>query len=106
VDREYVLFESNSILRFVQPDVYLSVLQYDIEDFKPSSRLYLEQADAFVIPASEQSVPKWTGIDAAAVQKKPLFAVQPPSFVSEDLLSFVRRELTSKEERHAVSQPR
>ena len=105
-DREYVLFESNSILRFVQPNVYLSVLQYDVEDFKPSSRLYLERADALVIRASEQSAPRWPGIDAAALQNKPLFAVQPPSFVSEGLLSFVRSKLTCKEESHAVSRPR
>jgi hypothetical protein len=91
--REHVLFESNSVLRFVQPDVYLSVLQYDVDDFKLSSRLYLNRADAFVIPVSEQNGPRWPGIDADVVQKKPLFAVRPPSFVSEELLSFVRNKL-------------
>ena len=32
--REYVLMESNSILRFLKPDLYISVLQYDADDFK------------------------------------------------------------------------
>jgi len=91
--RECVLFESNSILRFLQPEVYLSVLQYDVGDFKLSSRLYLDRADAFVIPLSEQDAPGWPGIDAAAIRQKPLFAVRPPSFVSEELLSFVRDKL-------------
>ena len=105
-EREHVLFESNSILRFVQPDIYLSVLQYDIEDFKLSSRLYLERADALVIPVSEQNSPRWPGIDAGVVQKKPLFAVRPPSFVSEELLSFVRSKLMLTGDSHSVSQPR
>ncbi len=91
--REYVLFESNSILRFVDPDVYLSVLQYDVEDFKLSSRLYLDRADAFVIPVSGHAGPRWPGIDAASLERKPLFAVRPPSYVSEELLSFVRNKL-------------
>jgi hypothetical protein len=69
------------------------VLQYDVEDFKLSSRLYLDRADAFVLPLAEQAEPRWPGVDASSLEKKPLFAVRPPSFVSEQLLSFVRDKL-------------
>lgn len=107
VGREYVLFESNSILRFVQPDVYLSVLQYDVEDFKISSRLYLGRADAYVVPSSDHPGPRWPGVDGTLLDKKPLFAVQPPSFMSEELLSFVRGRLSGNHQpRETAATPR
>src|SRR5271154_1796563 len=47
---ENVVFESNSIVRFVRPDVYLSVLDPATADFKESARLYLDLADAVLVP--------------------------------------------------------
>ena len=43
---ENVVIESNSILRFLRPNVYLSVLDPGTADFKESARLYLDRADA------------------------------------------------------------
>jgi hypothetical protein len=95
--REYVLMESNSILRFLKPDLYISVLQYDVDDFKPSSRLHLNQADAFVLAGSQRETPQWPGIGLEAVRKRPVFAVKPPAFASAELLAFVRERLGVKE---------
>ena len=47
---ENAVIESNSILRFLRPDVYLSVLDPAVEDFKDSARLYLDRADAVLVP--------------------------------------------------------
>ena len=40
--REFVIMESNSILRFLRPDIYLPLLRFDVDDFKLSSRIYLQ----------------------------------------------------------------
>src|SRR5512146_30115 len=46
---ENVVIESNSVLGFLQPDVYLTVLDFAVADFKESARRYLDRADAVVL---------------------------------------------------------
>ncbi|MGA8877579.1 MAG: hypothetical protein WB555_18725, partial [Candidatus Korobacteraceae bacterium] len=46
---ENTILESNSILRFVRPNLYLSVLDAATEDFKVSAQIYLDRADAVVL---------------------------------------------------------
>ncbi len=43
-----IIIESNSILRFFQPDVYLSVIEPATKDLKASAREFLDLADAFL----------------------------------------------------------
>ncbi len=45
----HVIIESNSVIQFVRPDAYLVVLDPSTADFKPSSRRYLDRADAFLV---------------------------------------------------------
>ena len=40
------ILESNSIVRFLKPDLYLTVLDPAIDDFKPSAQYFLDRADA------------------------------------------------------------
>ncbi len=98
--RPYVLMESNSVLGFVKPDVYLPVLQYDVDDFKMSSRLYLNRADAFVLPASERERAEWPGIDREAIEQQLAFRVNEPTFCSPDLVEFVRSRLAGQSPRN------
>src|SRR5437764_11276681 len=51
---ENVILESNSVMQFVSPDVYLTVLDPATEDFKDSARLFLDRADALVIHSANQ----------------------------------------------------
>jgi hypothetical protein len=44
----YVLIESNSILAFIRPDLYLVVLDATKRDFKDSTRNFLHAADALI----------------------------------------------------------
>src|SRR5581483_2401523 len=48
-EAENAILESNSIMKFIQPDVYISVLDPAVEDFKNSARQYLSRADALVV---------------------------------------------------------
>ena len=45
----HTLVESNSILEFFDPDLYLVVLDFACKDFKPSTLRYLDRADALVV---------------------------------------------------------
>src|SRR3954462_12910789 len=43
------IIESNSVMRFLRPDVYLPVLDFATADFKDSSREYLDLAGALIV---------------------------------------------------------
>ncbi len=44
-----VILESNSILKFVRPDLYLTVLDPATADFKKSAQEFLDRADAVIL---------------------------------------------------------
>ncbi len=52
--RGNVIIESNSLLQFVRPQLYLVVLDPSQRDFKDSARLHLDRADALVIREGER----------------------------------------------------
>ena len=91
--REFVIMESNSILRFLRPDVYLPLLRFDVDDFKLSSRIYLQRADAYVVVGSTASQPAWPGIPPGLLDEKPVFRVEPPSYCGPEVLQFVWERL-------------
>ena len=86
---ENVVIESNSVLRFLQPDVSLSVLDPAVEDFKESAKRYLDRVDAVVLPGAELSA-GWSGVSLAMVAGKRQIRVCPPEYCSEELVEFVR----------------
>ena len=88
--REHVLLESNSVLDFIVPDVYLAVLHFDERDFKASAARLHERADAFVLPAAVNASPPWPGFDLSLLKRKPAFQVEPPTYCSEEIAAFVK----------------
>src|ERR1700751_392197 len=44
-DAANVIFESNSVLKFLRPDLYLTVLDPGTPDFKASAQQFLDRAD-------------------------------------------------------------
>ena len=81
------IIESNSILQFVKPDLYLTVLDFGVADFKASSRRYLDRADAVVAVSDAQ--PVWDGVAESLWRGKPIFRAAPPDYANADLGSFV-----------------
>src|ERR1700722_3300515 len=49
------IIESNSILRFLKPDLYLTVLDPATEDFKPSAQTFLVRPDAVLLHSNENA---------------------------------------------------
>jgi hypothetical protein len=88
------IIESNHILRFLRPDLYLLVLDSQIADFKPSALLYLHQCDAVVLTNTASSHPAWPESAREMIRSKPAFHAAPPNFSSPKLVTFVSRELT------------
>jgi hypothetical protein len=87
------IIESNSILEFFKPDLYLVVLDYSNADFKPSARKYLELADACILIHPVAEDPKWEFVRVAEFSHKPSFKITPPVYVDESIVEFVRRSL-------------
>ena len=86
------ILESNSIMQFIQPDLYLSVLDAATADFKDTARLYLDRADALVVVKRPLN-PRWTGVSPRLTEEAPRFEVVPPSYLSSELIHFVRGKL-------------
>ncbi len=90
-----MIFESNSLMEFFEPDLYLPVLDQATADFKASARRFLPRADAIVLhqPAADDSVPAWEGVLLDSIAGKPVFRVQPPQYVTPELVEFVRQRI-------------
>jgi hypothetical protein len=93
------ILESNSIVRFLKPNLYVTVLDPAIADFKPSAQYFLDRADA-VLWSGTQSVPDepvWPSKWLALLQGKPHFFVREPAYTSDGLTEFVRERLAACE---------
>jgi hypothetical protein len=92
---ENVIMESNSIMRFLKPDLYLTVLEPGNKDFKVSANEFLENADAIIIHDSK-TAPQWEIVSLDRVSDKPCFTIQPPPYVTPEIAEFVRGHITGR----------
>lgn len=86
---ENAILESNSVIRFLRPDLYLTVVDGGTADFKDSARLFLDRADALVVTGAGSEL-RWEGVAGRLLEGKPRFVVAAPDYVSEELVRFVR----------------
>ena len=94
---ENVIIESNSILRFLKPDLYLTVLDPRTADFKGSAQTFLDRADAVLLHEVEDSAnPAWERVSLKPVIDRPTFTIHPPQYVTPEVVDFVRRHLILK----------
>jgi len=91
---ENAIIESNSILRFLKPDLYLTVLDPATADFKTSAQTFLDRADAVLLHATPDSaVTAWQRLSLKPVANRPMFAIHPPSYVTPEVVEFVLNHL-------------
>jgi hypothetical protein len=86
-----VILESNSILKFLRPDVYITVLDPSTADFKNSAREFLDRATAVIL--HEKNGSAWKDISMKPVITKPIFHITPPPYVTPEIVEFVRASL-------------
>lgn len=85
---ENAILESNSVLDFLDPDLYLTVLDPAVPDFKDSARRFLPRADALLL-TSRAALPQGVTISTEV----PRFLIPAPNYISDELVEFVRSRL-------------
>src|SRR6516164_7659785 len=92
---ENTILESNSVMRFLRPDLYLTVLDAANPDFKASAREYLDRADAVILqhgrPVGHAVV--WEKTSLKPVERKAFFRINPPPYVTPEIVNFVRAKI-------------
>lgn len=87
-----VIVESNSVMKFLRPDLYLTVLDPATADFKESAREFLDLAGAVLLHEAAGE-PAWSDVSLKPTAGKPCFHIHPPDYVPDELVEFVRTKL-------------
>jgi len=101
---ENAIIESNSVIRFLRPDLYVTVLDPATADFKLSARDYLDRAD-IVLLHQHPSEPAWDSVSLKPVMDRPQLRISPPRYVTPELVQLVRRKLAQTTESQASHTP-
>jgi hypothetical protein len=100
---ENVIVESNSLLNFLSPDLYVTVLDPATKDFKRSAEEFLSRADAVILHndangkgrQSQNQKVAWQRVSLDRLADKPIFGVQPPPYVTRGIVEFVKAKLAA-----------
>ena len=87
-----VIIESNSVLKFLRPDLYLSVLDPATADFKNSAREFLDRADAVILHQNAGET-AWQAVSLKPIASQPIFRITPPNYVTPEIVGYVRSKL-------------
>jgi hypothetical protein len=90
---DHVIIESNSVLKFLRPDLYLTVLDPATADFKNSAREFLDRADAVILHAGPAGF-AWQNVSLKPVARRATFCITPPVYVTPEIVDFVRSGLS------------
>ena len=90
---QHVIVESNSVLKFLRPDLYLTVLDPSTEDFKTSAREFLDRASAVILHDGPSAGLAWQAVSLKPVAGRPVFRITPPPYVTQEIVEFVRNSL-------------
>lgn len=96
-----LIVESNSLLQFLKPSLYLAVIDPAREDFKDSARASLDRADALVLRGSFEGAgavthadgPAWLKLPSRLLREKPSVSQREGEPLPEPLHVLVRRVL-------------
>jgi hypothetical protein len=106
-----LILESNTLLQFWQPSLYLMVIDPTKSDFKPSARLHLDRASALVLrqpiaqaSSDPESGDSWADVPKSILQGKPQFVQELGQPLPPQLLDTVAAALKSADfSRHLPS---
>ncbi len=92
-----LIVESNSLLQFVKPSLYFSVIDPAKDDFKDSARVALDRADALVLRGASGAFaaegPSWTKLPARLLKEKPSVTQREGEPLPDPLHVLVQRML-------------
>jgi hypothetical protein len=84
---ENVIMESNSVVEFWRPDVYLTVLDPAVKDFKVSARRFLNCADAALVMGSTGDLESGPAV---------VFPTERGVWLTPDVLTFLEQRLSAR----------
>jgi hypothetical protein len=93
---ENAILESNSVMRFLRPDLYLTVLDAANPDFKASAKEFLDRADAVILQNAKiigHEVVWGHKVSLKPVKRKAIFYITPPPYVTSEIVDFVREKI-------------
>lgn len=96
-----VIIESNSVIKFLRPDLYLTVLDPATADFKTTAREFLDRADAVILHQTD-AAPEWDSVSLKPIADLPIFKITPPAYVTPQIVEFVRAKLAADLQRPAT----
>jgi len=99
------IVESNSILGFVVPDLYLAVLDPAVADMKDSQRRFLDRADALLWINRGRARSPWHGIPDRWLAGRKWFSIAPPDYAPPELVTFIASRLSTADRRTRHSSP-
>ena len=92
-----LIVESNSLLQFLKPSLYLVVLDPARDDFKDSARAALYRADALVLRGTPETFqtanPAWTKLPSRLLREKPTVTQREGQPLPEPLHVLIQRIL-------------
>jgi len=84
---ENAILESNSVLEFLKPDLYLVVVDPSVDDWKDSARRFFSRADAVLLCGN-------SGASALTIPAEtPRFRIAAPNYISGEAVEFVRSRI-------------
>jgi hypothetical protein len=94
-----MIVESNSLLQFVKPSLYVAVLDAKRDDFKDSARQMLDRADVFVfrrgLHDGDIHKPPWIELPAHLLRQKPSLLQREGQPLPQPLFQMVKGILES-----------
>ena len=95
----HVILESNTLLQFLKPDIFLMVLHPAKSDFKDSAQLQLDRASAFILrePIPTAAAPtSWQNIPLQLLRTKPQFLQREGDPLPQSLLEIIQKYTCNK----------
>lgn len=91
---ENAILESNSIIGFLRPDLYLTVLDAGSTDFKESAKAFLSRANALLM-TGDFPTPQGNSALPTLPVATPRFVIAPPDYLTNDVVDFVRERIAT-----------
>jgi hypothetical protein len=86
-ESENTIIESNSILRFLQPDLCAMVVDGAVPDFKPTALEFIGRAN-FLVVTSEAKL-TWPQVPPSLIRDKPRFSAPPPQYENPGIIEAI-----------------
>ena len=91
-----MVIESNRVLAYLTPDLYIPVLDYTVDDFKESARRFFCRADAYVVVRRGEALPCWKDVPIEQMAHRPVFEMCPTGYESGGLIEFIETAILRK----------